>query len=63
MARTALVQSKIVLPTTHPFMEQKRAIMDRVKCMIDAAANASVNILCLQVVSYVFCCLFPFVGK
>eukprot|EP00250_Pteridium_aquilinum_P003733 c14032_g1_i1 orf=672-1889(-) len=48
VVRAALVQNKIVLPTSDPFVEQRKAIMDRVKCMIDAAASASVNILCLQ---------------
>ncbi|MCO5575899.1 hypothetical protein L7F22_029706 [Adiantum nelumboides] len=48
VVRTALIQNKIILPTTDPFLEQKRAIMNRVECMIDAAAHASVNILCLQ---------------
>ncbi|KAI5062514.1 hypothetical protein GOP47_0023053 [Adiantum capillus-veneris] len=48
VVRTAVIQNKIVLPTTEPFLDQKRAIMNRVECMIDAAAKASVNILCLQ---------------
>ncbi|KAH7372895.1 hypothetical protein KP509_17G027500 [Ceratopteris richardii] len=48
VVRAALVQNKIVLPTTYPFLEQKRAIMSRVETLIDAAASASVNILCLQ---------------
>jgi hypothetical protein len=44
-----LIQNAIVLPTTKPFLEQKHAIMDRVTSLINAAGEAGVNVLCLQV--------------
>lgn len=44
-----LIQNAIVLPTTKPFSEQKHAIMDRVTSLINAAGEAGVNVLCLQV--------------
>lgn len=44
-----LIQNAIVLPTTAPFLEQRRAIMDRVSYLVGVAAEMSVNILCLQV--------------
>eukprot|EP00249_Psilotum_nudum_P007106 c20308_g1_i1 orf=277-1545(-) len=46
--RVALIQNKIVLPTTDPFQDQKRAIMARIQSMIDVAGAAGVNVLCLQ---------------
>jgi beta-ureidopropionase len=49
VVRAALVQNKIVLPTDMPFSDQKKAIMDRIGSIIDAAGSASVNVLCLQV--------------
>lgn len=44
-----LIQNAIVLPTTEPFLKQKHAIMERVTSLIESAAKAGVNILCLQV--------------
>lgn len=43
-----LIQNAIVLPTTEPFLKQKHAIMERVTSLIESAAKAGVNILCLQ---------------
>lgn len=43
-----LIQNAIVLPTTAPFVDQKRAIMDRVSELIEVAAKMGVNVLCLQ---------------
>ncbi|CAI7812544.1 unnamed protein product [Closterium sp. NIES-53] len=48
VVRAALVQNRIVLPTTAPFAEQRSAIMSRVSEIIDVAASCGVNILCLQ---------------
>lgn len=44
-----LIQNAIVLPTTSPFLQQKHAIFERVGRLIDVAAKAGVNVLCLQV--------------
>jgi uncharacterized protein (DUF3084 family) len=44
-----LIQNAVVLPTTAPFLEQKRAIMSRVSSLIAIAAKMGVNVLCLQV--------------
>lgn len=44
-----LIQNSIALPTTAPFLDQKRAIMQKLKPMIDVAGASGVNILCLQV--------------
>ncbi|XP_068654988.1 beta-ureidopropionase [Aristolochia californica] len=48
VVRVGLIQNSIDLPTTAPFLDQKRAIMQKVKPMIDAAGASGVNILCLQ---------------
>ncbi|KAG0474353.1 hypothetical protein HPP92_014039 [Vanilla planifolia] len=48
IVRVGLIQNKIVLPTTAPFSDQKKAIMQKVKLMIDAAGASGVNIICLQ---------------
>eukprot|EP00898_Chlorokybus_atmophyticus_P001474 jgi/Chlat1/2327/Chrsp17S02610 len=48
IVKVGLVQNAIVLPTTAPFPEQKRAIMARVRDIIDAAGAAGVKVLCLQ---------------
>lgn len=44
-----LIQNSIALPTTAHFLDQKRAIYQKLKLMIDAAGASGVNILCLQV--------------
>lgn len=44
-----LIQNSIALPTTAPFSDQKRAIFQKLRPMIDAAGSSGVNILCLQV--------------
>eukprot|EP00239_Pterosperma_sp_CCMP1384_P007592 CAMPEP_0197854196 /NCGR_PEP_ID=MMETSP1438-20131217/24205_1 /TAXON_ID=1461541 /ORGANISM="Pterosperma sp., Strain CCMP1384" /LENGTH=433 /DNA_ID=CAMNT_0043468849 /DNA_START=98 /DNA_END=1399 /DNA_ORIENTATION=+ len=46
--KVGLIQHGIVLPTTDGFPEQKQAIFDRVKELIDAAGAEGVNIICLQ---------------
>ena len=49
IVRVGVIQNATVLPTNAPYAEQRGAIMKRVGTMIDAAATAGVNILCLQV--------------
>ncbi|KAK9165666.1 hypothetical protein Scep_000857 [Stephania cephalantha] len=48
IVRVGLIQSSIALPTTAPILDQRRAIMQKVKPIIDAAGASGVNILCLQ---------------
>lgn len=48
IVRVGLVQNSIALPTTAPFLDQKKALFEKVKPMIDAAGASGVNILCLQ---------------
>jgi beta-ureidopropionase len=38
LVKVAAIQNKIVLETTKPIQEQKRAIMDRIKEIIEVAA-------------------------
>lgn len=42
------IQNKIVLDTTKPVQEQKRALMNRIKEIIEIAALENVNIIGLQ---------------
>lgn len=56
--RVGLIQNSIALPTSAPFSDQKKAIMDKVRPMIDAAGASGVNILCLQeawMMPFAFC--------
>ncbi|CAA7395399.1 unnamed protein product [Spirodela intermedia] len=58
IVRVGLIQNSISLPTSAPFPDQKKAIMQKVKLMIDAAGASSVNILCLQeawMMPFAFC--------
>ncbi|KAJ1694735.1 hypothetical protein LUZ63_011433 [Rhynchospora breviuscula] len=48
VVRVGLIQNSISLPTTAHYADQKKAIMDKIKPMIDAAGASGVNILCLQ---------------
>ncbi|KAI3895822.1 hypothetical protein MKW98_025613 [Papaver atlanticum] len=48
IVRVGLIQNSIALPTTHPFLDQKRAIIQKLKPIIEAAGASGVNILCLQ---------------
>ncbi|KAH7834093.1 hypothetical protein Vadar_012685 [Vaccinium darrowii] len=48
IVRVGLIQNSIALPTTAPFLDQRRAIFQKVKPIIDAAGASGVNILCLQ---------------
>ncbi|XP_065664113.1 beta-ureidopropionase [Hydra vulgaris] len=48
IVRVAAIQNKIVLPTDAPILEQIKAIHERAKLFIEAAASNQVNILCFQ---------------
>ncbi|PSC72774.1 beta-ureidopropionase [Micractinium conductrix] len=48
VVRVGLVQNSIQAPTTAPFMQQRQAVHDRVREIIDAAGAAGVQVLCLQ---------------
>ncbi|KAJ4744515.1 Beta-ureidopropionase [Rhynchospora pubera] len=58
VVRVGLIQNSISLPTTAHYADQKKAIMDKIKPMIDAAGASGVNILCLQeawMMPFAFC--------
>ncbi|WOL00080.1 beta-ureidopropionase-like [Canna indica] len=58
VVRVGLIQNSIALPTTAHFADQKNAIMQKVKPMIDAAGASGVNIICLQeawMMPFAFC--------
>lgn len=58
IVRVGLIQNSISLPTTAPFLEQKKAIFQKLKPIIDAAGASGVNILCLQeawMMPFAFC--------
>ena len=44
-----MIQNSIALPTTAHFIDQKKAIFEKVKPIVEAAGSSGVNILCLQV--------------
>ncbi|VDD87725.1 unnamed protein product [Enterobius vermicularis] len=46
--RIAAIQNAIVKSTTDPVQQQRQAIHDRVKLMIEAAAGCGANIICMQ---------------
>ncbi|VDM68029.1 unnamed protein product [Strongylus vulgaris] len=46
--RVAAIQFSIVLPTSAPVEEQRKAIHQKVATMIDAAAAAGANIVCMH---------------
>ncbi|GMH17908.1 hypothetical protein Nepgr_019749 [Nepenthes gracilis] len=48
IVRVGLIQNSIALPTTAPFIDQRRAIFQKLKPIIDSAGVSGVNILCLQ---------------
>lgn len=48
IVRVGLVQNSICAPTTAPFVQQRQAIFERCRQMIDAAGAAGVQVLCLQ---------------
>ncbi|PPD74739.1 hypothetical protein GOBAR_DD28321 [Gossypium barbadense] len=56
--RVSLIQNSIALPTTAPFSDQKKAIVEKLRPIIDAAGASGVNILCLQeawMMPFAFC--------
>ncbi|GMN58379.1 hypothetical protein TIFTF001_027483 [Ficus carica] len=58
VVRVGLIQNSIVLPTTAPFSDQKTAIFQKIKPIIDAAGASGVNVLCLQeawMMPFAFC--------
>ncbi|KAK3236686.1 hypothetical protein CYMTET_53187 [Cymbomonas tetramitiformis] len=48
IVKIGLIQNKVVLPSTAPFKEQRQAIFDRIRLLLDAAGEAGVKIACLQ---------------
>lgn len=48
LVRIGAIQNSIVLPTTDPIENQRKAIYDKVVTIIKAAAEAGVNVLCTQ---------------
>jgi hypothetical protein len=48
LVKVGAVQNKIVLPTDRPIAEQKKAIEDRIRDIIELAALEKVNVICLQ---------------
>jgi beta-ureidopropionase len=48
VVRVGLIQNSIAVPTTCHFSEQKKAIVDKIRPIVDAAGASGVNILCLQ---------------
>ncbi|KAK2437268.1 omega-amidase, chloroplastic [Trifolium repens] len=58
VVRVGLIQNTIALPTTAHFVDQKKAIFEKLKPIIDAAGSSGVNILCLQeawMMPFAFC--------
>ncbi|XVF01499.1 hypothetical protein REPUB_Repub04eG0093900 [Reevesia pubescens] len=58
LVRVALIQNSIALPTTAPFLDQKKTIFEKLVPIIDAAGASGVNILCLQeawMMPFAFC--------
>jgi len=47
--RVGLIQNSIAIPTTAHFVDQKKALFEKLRPIIDAAGSSGVNILCLQV--------------
>jgi len=48
LVRIGAVQNKIVVPTDKPVLEQITALHQRIKVIIESAAQCGVNVLCLQ---------------
>ncbi|XP_003248687.2 beta-ureidopropionase [Acyrthosiphon pisum] len=58
IVRVGVIQNQIVLPTTAPLVEQRNAIYQKISKIISLAAEANVNVLCLQEawpMPFVFC--------
>ncbi|CAI0448561.1 unnamed protein product [Linum tenue] len=50
VVRVGLIQNSIAIPTTASFSDQKKAIFQKLKPIIEAAGSSGVNILCLQAI-------------
>lgn len=61
IVRVGLIQNSIGLPTTAHFLDQKRAIFEKLRPIIDAAGAAGVNVLCLQVCYALLPCRLCFI--
>lgn len=48
IVRVGAIQNSIVLPTTNPVDKQREAIWEKIRVIIQAAAAAEVNIVCMQ---------------
>ena len=48
IVRVAILQNHSVLPTTAPINDQRNAILKRVGEMIEIAAGAGANVVCMQ---------------
>ncbi|KAF5444221.1 hypothetical protein F2P56_036710 [Juglans regia] len=58
VVRVGLIQNSIALPTTTHFQDQKRALFQKLKPIIEVAGASGVNILCLQeawMMPFAFC--------
>ncbi|KAJ6366388.1 hypothetical protein OIU77_002882 [Salix suchowensis] len=58
VVRVGLIQNSVALPTTAPLLDQKKAIFQKLKPIIDSAGASGVNILCLQeawMMPFAFC--------
>ncbi|XP_053611591.1 beta-ureidopropionase-like [Plodia interpunctella] len=48
IVKIGVIQHSIAIPTDRPINEQKRAILDKVKKIIDVAGQEGVNVICFQ---------------
>lgn len=48
LVRVGIIQNKMVLPTTAPVADQRRAIHKRIEEILVAAGQGNVNIVCFQ---------------
>lgn len=48
IVRVGVIQNQIVLSTSDPIVEQRNAIYKKISKIITLAAEANVNVLCLQ---------------
>ena len=48
LVKVAAIQNKIVIPATKPVIEQKKALENRIKDIIELAALEKANVVCMQ---------------
>ena len=48
LVKVAAIQNKIVVPASSPVAEQKKALEDRIKDIIELAALEKANVVCMQ---------------